>query len=115
MYENREYLGGRIPSVKDSLRLYYTRVPHGVLERLAIDKLKRMGYRIISRDDAPEWIRRVGSPDIIAERGGEHVIVEVKPSVQLWRYSKAKAKLILITNVKSGRNVEVWGLRELEE
>ncbi|MEM4561364.1 MAG: hypothetical protein QW123_00590 [Desulfurococcaceae archaeon] len=31
---------------------------------------------------------------------------------QLKRYSKVKAKLIMVTDVEEGSAVEVWGLRE---
>ena len=60
--------------------------------------MKRMGYKIISREEAPEWIKRVGSPDIIAVKNGEYILAEVKPSDQLRRYSEAGVKLILVTN-----------------
>ncbi|MEM4447265.1 MAG: hypothetical protein QW328_07100 [Nitrososphaerota archaeon] len=32
------------------------------------EKLRRMGYRIVAREEAPEDIRASGSPDVIAER-----------------------------------------------
>ena len=73
-----------------------------------------MGYKIISREEAPEWIKRVGSPDIIAVKDGEYILAEVKPSDQLRRYSEAGVKFILVTNVQKGKAVEVWGLEELE-
>jgi Holliday junction resolvase-like predicted endonuclease len=104
---------GKLPDVKEAFEIYW-KTPHGSLERKARAKLERMGYRVISRDDAPEWIKSVGSPDIIAVRGDEYVLVEVKPSDQLKRYSKAKAKLILVTDVEEGKAIEVWGLKELE-
>jgi Holliday junction resolvase-like predicted endonuclease len=72
-----------------------------------------MGYRIITREQAPEWIKAVGGPDIIAVEDDEYVLVEVKPSDQLKRYSKAKARLILVTDIDEGKVVEVWGMKEL--
>jgi len=105
---------GEIPSVKEAFKIYEERMPHGYLEKKAENKLKRMGYKIISREEAPEWIKRVGSPDIIAVKNGEYILAEVKPSDQLRRYSEAGVKLILVTNVQKGKAVEVWGLEELE-
>jgi len=90
--------------------------PHEVLRICAEEKLKSLGYRIVRRNEAPDWIKRVGSPDIIAEKGGEFVIAEVKYSEQLERYSKAKkARFIIVTNIEEGGKVEVWGVKELEE
>jgi len=103
----------KLPDVKEAFELY-RKMPHGFLEEKAKAKLRRMGYRIIDREHAPEWIKRAGGPDIIAENNGEYVLVEVKPSDQLRRYSKAAAKLILVTDVEEGKAVEVWGLKELE-
>ncbi|MEM4888739.1 MAG: hypothetical protein QXJ64_04800, partial [Thermosphaera sp.] len=81
--------------------------PHEVLRIAAEERLKEMGYRIIHRDHAPDWIRRAGNPDVVAVKNGEYVLVEVKPSNQLKRYSKVKAKLILVTYVEEGGAVEV--------
>lgn len=74
-----------------------------------------MGYRIYEQEEAPEHIRRVGSPDIIAERNGEWLLGEVKMLGQLARYEEAGTKLILITNVQEGAKIKVWGIKELEE
>ena len=106
---------GEIPSVKEAFKIYEERI-HGYLEKKAENKLKRMGYKIISREEAPEWIKRVGSPDIIAVKNGEYILAEVKPSDQLRRYSEAGVKIILVTNVQKGKavEVEVWGIEELE-
>ncbi len=90
--------------------------PHEVLRICAEEKLKSLGYKIIKRDEAPDWIKKVGSPDIIAEKDGKFVIAEVKYSRQLERYSKAKkARFIIVTNVEEGSEVDVWGIKELEE
>ena len=105
----------KIPSVWEALEKIYRKMPHGFLEEKAREKLRKMGYRIIRREEAPEWIRVVGAPDIIAVKGNEYVIVEVKPSAQLKRYSKAKARLILVTDVDEGKAVEVWGIKELTD
>lgn len=75
---------------------------HEVLRIAAEERLKEMGYRIIHRDHAPDWIKRAGSPDVVSVKNGEYVLVEVKPSNQLKRYSRAKAKLILVTDVEEG-------------
>jgi hypothetical protein len=32
---------------------------------------------------------------------------------QLVRYEEAGVKLVLVTNVKKGRDIEVWGIEEL--
>jgi len=88
-------------------------MPHGFLKEKAKEKLRKMGYRIIAREQAPEWIKVVGDPDIIAVKDDEYVLVEVKLSGQLKRYSKAKARLILVTDVDEGKAVEVWGIKEL--
>lgn len=109
-----QYTGGRKPGVKGAFELN-RRIPHGYLEEKARAKLMRMGYRIVDRDQTPDWIKSVGSPDIIAEKDGEYILVEIKPSGQLRRYSKARVKLILVTDVETGRMMEVWGLREIEE
>ena len=90
---------GKLPDVKEVFKIY-RETPHGDLEEKAKSKLRRMGHKIISREDAPEWIKRTGSPDIIAVKDEEYVLAEVKPSHQLWRYSQAKAQLILVTNVE---------------
>ena len=89
--------------------------PHEVLRICAEEKLKSMGYKIISREETPEWIKSVGSPDIVAVKDREYILAEVKPSDQLKRYSKAKAKLILITDIETGKDIEVWGIKELED
>ena len=102
-----------LPDVKEALRIY-REMPHGYLEEKAKEKLRRMGYKILFREEAPEWIKRVGSPDIIAVKDGEYILAEVKPSSQLKRYSQAKTRLILVTDVEEGKTIEVWGLKELE-
>jgi len=61
-----------------------------------------MGYRIIGWDETPEQVKAAGSPDIIAEKDGEYVLVEVKVLDQLRRYSESGAHLILVTNVECG-------------
>jgi len=92
----------------------YLKTPHGFLEEKAKAKLREMGYKIIEDyGHFPEWIKKAGSPDIIAVKDGEYVLVEVKPSYQLERYSKVKAKLILVTTVEEGSAIEVWGYKEL--
>jgi len=104
---------GKLPDVKETFELY-KRTPHGFLEEKAKAKLRRIGYRIIARKHAPKWIKRTGSPDIIAEKNGEYILVEVKPRYQLKRYSKATANLILVTDVEEEEAVKMWGLKELE-
>ena len=104
---------GKLPDVKEAFKIY-REMPHGYLEKKAENKLKRMGYKVISREEAPEWIKSVGSPDIIAVKDGEYILAEVKPSDQLRRYSEAGVKIILVTNVQKGKAVEVWGIEELE-
>ena len=101
-----------VPSVWEALEIY-RKTPHGFLEEKAREKLRKMGYKIIKREEAPDWIKAVGDPDIIAVKGDEYVLVEVKPSDQLKRYSKAKARLVLVTDVDEGKAVEVWGMKEL--
>jgi len=101
-----------VPSVWEALERY-RKMDHGFLEEKAREKLRKMGYKIIRREEAPDWIKAVGDPDIIAVKGDEYVLVEVKPSDQLKRYSRAKARLILVTDVDEGRAVEVWGMKEL--
>jgi len=101
-----------IPSVWEALEIY-RKMPSGFLEEKAKEKLIKMGYKIIRREEAPDWIKAVGDPDIIAVKDGEYVLVEVKPSDQLKRYSKARARLVLVTDVDEGKAVEVWGMKEL--
>jgi len=106
----------RSKDVEKALRSAKFLNPHEVLRICAEEKLKSLGYRIVKRDEAPDWIKKVGSPDIIAEKDGEFVIAEVKYSGQLERYSKAKnARFIIVTNVEEGNKVEIWGIKELEE
>jgi len=102
-------------SVSEALKVARYLTPHEVLRICAEEKLKAQGYRITSRDEAPEWIKKVGSPDVIAEKDGEYVLVEVKPLEQLVRYSLSGAKTILVTNIETSKHVEVWGIRELED
>ncbi len=107
----------RTGSVGEALKARGILTSHEVIRVIVGEKLKRMGYRIVSWDEAPEFIRRVGSPDVIAERGGSWLIVEVKPLDQLVRYEEAGVKLILeelVTNVRRGKSIEIWGLEELE-
>jgi hypothetical protein len=107
----------RTGSVGEALKARGILTIHEVLRVIVEEKLKRMGYRIVGRDEAPEFIRRVGSPDVIAERGGLWLIVEVKPLDQLVRYEEAGVKLILeelVTNVRRGKSIEIWDLEELE-
>jgi len=105
----------RTGSVGEALKARGILTLHEALRVIVEEKLKRMGYRIVSRDEAPEFIRRVGSPDVIAEKDGSWLIVEVKPLDQLVRYEEAGVKLILATNVRRGKSIEIWGLEELEE
>lgn len=109
--EEAKELGFHLP--KELLKKYLN-TPSGFLDLKARQKLKKMGYRIVNHEEAPKWIKDVGSPDIIAVKNNEYIIAEVRPSNQLRRYSKAKTKLILITDVEEGENVEVWGLKELK-
>jgi Holliday junction resolvase-like predicted endonuclease len=104
----------REAGVKEALRVKGFLTVHEVLRICAEEKLKKLGYRVVSRDEAPEFIRRVGSPDIVAEKNGSWVLVEVKTLDQLARYEEAGAKLILVTNVKRGKDVVIWGVEELE-
>jgi Holliday junction resolvase-like predicted endonuclease len=105
----------RTGSVGEALKARGILTPHEVLRVIVEEKLKRMGYRIVGRDEAPEFIRRVGSPDVIAERDGSWLLVEVKPLDQLARYEEAGVRLVLVTNVRKGKSIEIWGLEELEE
>jgi len=102
-------------SVEEAMKVGDTLTEHEVLRICAEEKLKAMGYRVFSRDEAPEWIKSVGSPDIIAEKDGEYVLVEVKTLDQLRRYSKSGSRIILVTNVERGQDLKVWGIHELEE
>jgi Holliday junction resolvase-like predicted endonuclease len=104
----------RTGSVEEALKARGILTLHEVLRVIVEEKLKRMGYRIVGRDEAPEFIRRVGSPDVIAGKGGSWLIVEVKPLDQLTRYEEAGVRLVLVTNVRQGRSIEIWGLEELE-
>jgi Holliday junction resolvase-like predicted endonuclease len=104
----------RTGSVGEALKAKGILTLHEALRVIVEEKLKRMGYRIVSRDEAPEFIRRVGSPDVIAEKDGSWLLVEVKPLDQLVRYEEAGVKLILVTNVRKGKFIEIWGLEELE-
>ena len=74
-----------------------------------------LGYRIVKRDNAPKWIKDIGSPDIIAEKNGKFVLVEIKPNAQFKRHSKANTRFVIVTDVEKGGKVEVWGTRELEK
>jgi len=106
----------RSKSIEKALKNAKFITPERLLHICAEEKLKSLGYKIVRRDEAPDWIKKVGSPDIIAEKDGEFIIVEVKYSGQLERYSKAKkARFIIVTNVEEGSKVEIWGIKELEE
>ena len=105
----------RTGSVEEALKARGILTLHEVLRVIAEEKLKMMGYRIVGRDEAPEFIRSVGSPDVIAGKDGSWLIVEVKPLDQLARYEEAGVRLVLITNVRRGKSIEIWGLEELEE
>jgi len=102
-------------SVREAMKVRGMLTEHEVLRICAEERLKAMGYRIIRWDEAPEQIKAAGSPDIIAEKNGEYVLVEVKVLDQLRRYSESGAHLILVTNVEYGRCLEVWGFLELEK
>jgi Holliday junction resolvase-like predicted endonuclease len=104
----------RTGSVEEALKARGILTLHEVLRVIVEEKLKRMGYRIVDRDEAPEFIRRVGSPDVIAGKDSSWLIVEVKPLDQLARYEEAGVRLVLVTNVRQGRSIEIWGLEELE-
>ena len=99
-------------SVHEALR--YAPTSHEGLRVIAEEKLRLMGYKIVPRDEAPEWIKKIGSPDIVAVKGDEWIIAEVKPFPQLRRYAQSRAKVILVTDVDDGRRVEIWGIRQLE-
>jgi hypothetical protein len=100
--------------VKEALNVRGLLTPHEVLRICAEEKLKKAGYRIVSRDEAPDFIKKVGSPDIIAEKNGSWVLIEVKSLDQLVRYEQAGVKLILVTNLEKGKGVEIWGIEELD-
>jgi hypothetical protein len=102
-------------SVDEALKVRGILTPHEILRICAEERLKGMGYRIVEdRDEEPEFIKRAGSPDIVAEKDGSWVVVEVKPLDQLERYKQAGVKLILVTSVRRGEDVEVWGIEDLE-
>ncbi len=105
----------RTGSVEEALKVRGILTLHEALRVIVEEKLKRMGYRIVGRDEAPEFIRRVGSPDVIAEKDGSWLLVEVKPLDQLARYEETGVRLVLVTNVRRGKSIEIWGLEELEE
>ena len=91
---------------------------HEAIVLRAIDKLESQGYKVIWRsDEYPEEIKKYGDPDLIAVKDNEIVIFEAKVDDQLNRYSRAAkevdGKLIIAINVLTGRNIEVWGLDEL--
>jgi hypothetical protein len=100
--------------VKEALNARGLLTPHEVLRICAEEKLKKAGYRIVNRDEAPDFIKKVGGPDIIAEKNGSWVIVEVKPLDQLARYEQAGVKLVLVTNLEKGKDAEIWGIWELD-
>jgi hypothetical protein len=102
-------------SIEEALRVACYLTPETVFRIIAEEKLRRMGYVIRTRDEAPSFIKNVGSPDIIAEKDGFWLLGEVKMLGQLARYEAANVKLVLITNVKKGRALEVWGIDELQE
>jgi hypothetical protein len=101
-------------SVEEALKVRGILTQHEVLRICAEEKLKRMGYKIIKDRESPEWIKATGSPDIIAVKDNEYILAEVKTSNQLKRYTKTKAKFILITDIDEGKAVEVWGKKELD-
>jgi hypothetical protein len=95
-----------------------SRDAHKLLEIRAVIKLENMGYKVIWRyDDLPKEIKKYGEPDLVAVKDGEIIILEVKTSDQLRRYSKAAkeldSKLVLVFDVYGGENTEVWGLSDL--
>jgi len=100
--------------VKEALNVRGLLTPHEVLRICAEEKLKKAGYRIVNRDEAPDFIKKVGSPDIIAEKNGSWILAEVKPLDQLARYEQAGVRLILVTNLEKGKSVEIWGIEELD-
>jgi hypothetical protein len=94
-------------SIKEALRVARYLTPETVFRIIAEEKLRRMGYVIQTRDEAPSFIKNVGSPDIIAEKDGFWLLGEVKMLGQLARYEAANVKLVLITNMKKGKALEV--------
>uniref|UniRef100_A0A7V3KPP6 Uncharacterized protein n=1 Tax=candidate division WOR-3 bacterium TaxID=2052148 RepID=A0A7V3KPP6_UNCW3 len=94
-------------SFEEALKTARYSTPERVLTIIAEERLRRMGYTIRSRDEAPHFIKNVGSPDIIAEKDGFWLLGEVKMLGQLARYETANVKLVLITNMKKGRGLEV--------
>ncbi len=82
------------------------------LKIITEEKLRKMGYRILRIEEIPREIRVAGLPDFVAVKDGRYVVVEVRPSGRLKKYS-SRARIILVTDLEEGGRVEVWGMKEL--
>ncbi len=94
-------------------------VMHELLVHASKLKLMKDGYKIIEKyEDIPSDIRRKigGNPDICAMKNGKYLFVEVcvRGTPHIGKYSKA-GNVILVLPVRTGKNITVWGLEELEE
>jgi len=92
---------------------------HTQLQIRAERRLLREGYEIYSYQELPSEVKEKlgGDPDICARKrdNGEWLFIEVcvtgQPKVD--KYSEA-GKVALVLPVESGKSVEVWGEKELE-
>ncbi len=122
------------PGVREALRMY-RESGHGLLVRKAAERLKKFGYRILCcegfpelRDVSDDELRFKIAPklgysygelirhDVVAEKNGKLVVVEVKFGESVARQiaeAEKKGKVILVLPVKDGKKIEVWGFKEL--
>jgi hypothetical protein len=60
-----------------------------------------------------EWARH----DLVAERNGKLLVVEVltgKPSEQIAEAKRKVESVIVLFDIESGENIQVWGRREIK-
>jgi len=67
---------------------------HEALRIATEERLRERGYRIVGREEAPEDIKATYGPDIIAEKDGRWLLVEVEPIDQLVRRPGPALKLV---------------------
>jgi hypothetical protein len=110
---------------------------HLRLVKAAALKLKTMGYRILSAECTDKTLKDVSEDelrfkitrkfgfryrelarhDIVAEKDGKLLVVEVltgKPSKQVAEAKRKAESVIVLFDVESGENIQVWGRREIK-
>ncbi len=83
------------------------------LRVIAEEKLRDSGYRVLRLEEIPRRILVAGIPSVVAVKGNEYLVAEVRVGGRLRVYADAGARIVLVTDLEEGRKIEVWGLKEL--